>query len=122
MLRNRHELGITTVDVAARGSEFGTQVFVTLTRRRVNPTDTDAIAQLKSTGCRPQLGNHAHDLVPEDNGQAWRSCPSLDFIQLGMADAASKHPQQQLAMTRLWLWQLDQLQRIGIVCKCDNSR
>jgi len=93
-LRHGHELGIAAVGVAAGRPKVVTEVFLATLATAAFPTcgkdpgDADPITE-SGSGCpSAERLDPPDDLMAEDDRQVRRGCPSLDLVQLGVADAA----------------------------------
>ena len=60
---------------------------------------------------RPERHDLADDLMTGDDGRAVRRQLALEDVQVGAADAAGQHPQEDLARTRLGHRELDEPER-----------
>ena len=58
---------------------------------RKDPGHPDPVTRFISMCIRTQPVNLSHDLVSGNHGQRGWRCPSLYFIQFGMADTARRH-------------------------------
>ena len=67
---------------------------------RVDPGDPDSLARREPGRARSQRVHPPDDLVPRNDGQLGFE-PALDLIQFGMADAACRHADANLAGPRL---------------------
>jgi hypothetical protein len=77
------------MDVSPGGTECLGEVFVSIARGRVNPTNAHPVANgvFRRTGT--QLDHVAYHLVPEHNRQVRRRRAPFDFVELRMANTAA---------------------------------
>ena len=110
-LRHGHILGVSAVDVTARGLEVRAQIFVACAAEgaraagRKDPGDADPVAGLKTVGS----GAVSVHLSP------------LDFIQFGVADPAACNPDQDFAVLGHGLGQFHHLQWGRVVGQAAES-
>ena len=114
-------LGVAAVGVPAGGAEIGAEVLVAGSRQTrsaaggMDPGHPDPLARRQAA--RPlAAGRHPADhLVAEDDRQARRGRPPLDLVQLGVADAAGGHADEDLSGAGNGLGQLGRLQGARVV-------
>ncbi len=116
--RRHRELGEAAVDVPAGEERVLAEVLLPARAEPaglvgpVQPRHADAVARGErrrarlaarrdGLGAGPERHDLADDLVAGDDGRAVRRQLALEDVQVGAADAAGQHPQQDLARTRL---------------------
>src|SRR3954465_2080966 len=98
------ELGVSAIDVVAGEARAIAQILAAgravraFTARPTQPWDADAIARSKSrvAGC---LDDGSHDLVAKYQWQLRLRELAVDDVQVGPADRARCHPDQQLTVS-----------------------
>ena len=105
-LGHGHELGIAAVGVAAGRPELVAEVFLAPAAEAAfpacgeDPGDADPVAEPEAAGPRTNGRDPPDDLMAQDDRQPRRRRPSLDLVELGVADAAGVHLDQQLTLAR----------------------
>ena len=116
-LVHQHLFGIAAIGIASRGAELGAEVLQAafakdaMTAGRKDPGHPHAFAQHKTARAGSQGRDAPHHLMPRNQWQAGRRGAALDFIQFGMAYAASGDPDADLPWPGLRLGQLAQFER-----------
>ena len=126
--RRHRVLGEAAVDVPAREQRVLAEVLLPAAAETaglvglVQPRHADAVAggerrRARLAARRDELGagsegdDLADDLMAGHHGRAVRRQLALQDVQVGAADAAGQHPQQDLARTRLGHRELDEPER-----------
>ncbi len=126
--RRHRVLGEAAVDVPAGEQRVLAEVLLAARAEPagpvglVQPRHADAVAGGERRRARlaarsdelragPERHHLADDLVSGDDGRAVRRQLALQDVQVGAADAAGQHPQEDLARTRLGHRQLDEPER-----------
>ena len=105
---NHHELGIATIHVTTRGAKLFTYIFITISRRRKDPADSDTVTFMVLSSVLSESRHSTDHLMSRDHRQLWRLNPTLNLIEFRVADTAGRHLDENLTLTGLGLGQLDQ--------------
>jgi hypothetical protein len=102
-----------------------TKLFVATTAPFAHATSgeivhTDAVSRLEFRDVPAQLFHHARDLVAQGEGQGMNLGFSGAIMNIGVADAGSFHPNQNVMSTGLWEGNVVRFERVPRVDQADG--
>jgi hypothetical protein len=88
----------------------------------VYPTDTYPLANVIASAALAQLVHAPDDFMARDNRQLRRRRATLDLVELGVANAANGHLDENFAAIGHRAGNVTQLQRLAVIVKVRDFR